>query len=266
MYIKELIEADYVGEVLSCSLTTMRDGALARPTGRTWQRDASLGANTLTIANGHVIDALRFVAGDFARVSCMVSTQQGSGTRRTPSSTWKLPRRTTCGSAGSCRAARRHRSTWARRPGPAAATEWRFTGGRAPWSPPAASPPSGRNAAGAGRATKPPPGGFGDSRPLRLCPRRLPPGRPLQRGADVLPVRRGGPHRPEPPAHLRHGGGPAPLHRHHPGGVGYGAGVGGGVNSGRLQNFRSTSQSVVEISESPSANHTIALTATAGET
>ena len=75
MYIKELIEGDYVGEVLSCSLTTMRDGALARPTGRTWQRDASLGANTLTIANGHVIDALRFVAGDFARVSCMVSTQ-----------------------------------------------------------------------------------------------------------------------------------------------------------------------------------------------
>ena len=75
MYIKELIEAGYVGEVLSCSLTTMRDGALARPTGRTWQRDASLGANTLTIANGHVIDALRYVAGDFARVACMVSTQ-----------------------------------------------------------------------------------------------------------------------------------------------------------------------------------------------
>ena len=75
LYMRELIEADYVGEVLSCSLITMRDGALARPTGRTWQRDASLGANTLTIANGHVIDALRFVAGDFARVSCMVSTQ-----------------------------------------------------------------------------------------------------------------------------------------------------------------------------------------------
>ena len=75
MYIKELIEQDYVGEVLSCSLITMRDGTLARPSSRTWQRDATLGANTLTIANGHVIDALRFVAGDFARVSCMVSTQ-----------------------------------------------------------------------------------------------------------------------------------------------------------------------------------------------
>jgi predicted dehydrogenase len=48
---------------------------LERPSSRTWQRDASLGANTLTIANGHVIDALRFVAGNFTRVACLVSTQ-----------------------------------------------------------------------------------------------------------------------------------------------------------------------------------------------
>ena len=77
LFIKELIETGYVGEVLSCHVTTMRDGALERPSSNTWQRDASLGANTLTIANGHVIDALRFVAGDFARVACMVSTQAG---------------------------------------------------------------------------------------------------------------------------------------------------------------------------------------------
>ncbi len=75
LYVKELIEAGYVGEVLSCQVTTMRDGALERPSSRAWQRDASLGANILTIANGHVIDALRFVAGNFARVACMVSTQ-----------------------------------------------------------------------------------------------------------------------------------------------------------------------------------------------
>ena len=75
LYVKELIETGYLGEVLSCSVTTMRDGALERPSSRTWQRDASLGAHTLTIANGHVIDALRFVAGNFTRVSCMVSTQ-----------------------------------------------------------------------------------------------------------------------------------------------------------------------------------------------
>ena len=60
---------------MSCSVNTFRDGPLQRPSDRTWQRDASLGANTLTIATGHVIDALRFVAGDFARVACMVSTQ-----------------------------------------------------------------------------------------------------------------------------------------------------------------------------------------------
>lgn len=75
LYIKELIEAGYVGEVLSCHVTTMRDGPLERPSSRTWQRDASLGANTLTIANGHVIDALRFVVGNFTRVACMVTTQ-----------------------------------------------------------------------------------------------------------------------------------------------------------------------------------------------
>jgi predicted dehydrogenase len=75
MYMQEQIEAGYVGEVLSCHVTTMRDGALERPSSRTWQRDARLGANTLTIANGHVIDALRFIAGNFARVACLVTTQ-----------------------------------------------------------------------------------------------------------------------------------------------------------------------------------------------
>ncbi|MBM3943085.1 MAG: Gfo/Idh/MocA family oxidoreductase [SAR202 cluster bacterium] len=75
LYVKELVETGYVGEVLSCHVATMRDGTLERPSSRTWQRDINMGANTLTIANGHVIDALRFVAGDFTRVACMVTTQ-----------------------------------------------------------------------------------------------------------------------------------------------------------------------------------------------
>jgi predicted dehydrogenase len=45
------------------------------PSARTWQADASLGANTLTIACGHVVDALRFVAGDFTRVRTLVKVQ-----------------------------------------------------------------------------------------------------------------------------------------------------------------------------------------------
>ena len=64
-----------MGDVLSCNLTTMRDGSLQRPSSRNWNLDAGLGANTLTIANGHVIDALRMVLGNFARVACMVTTQ-----------------------------------------------------------------------------------------------------------------------------------------------------------------------------------------------
>ena len=75
LYIKELIDGGYVGEVLSCHVTTMRDGALQRPSSRNWNLDISQGANTLTIANGHVIDALRMVLGDFKRVACMVTTQ-----------------------------------------------------------------------------------------------------------------------------------------------------------------------------------------------
>lgn len=75
MYMKELIESGYVGEVVSCKVGLMREGVLARPSNRTWQRDGSLGANTLTIANGHTIDALRFVAGNFASVASVVATQ-----------------------------------------------------------------------------------------------------------------------------------------------------------------------------------------------
>jgi predicted dehydrogenase len=75
MQMKELVESGYVGKVLSCHVSCIRDGSLTRLSARTWQRDINQGANTLTIANGHVIDALRFVAGNFTRVSAMVTTQ-----------------------------------------------------------------------------------------------------------------------------------------------------------------------------------------------
>jgi predicted dehydrogenase len=75
MYMKELLEAGYVGEVLAVHVSLLRDGVLSRPSHRTWQRDAEFGANTLTIANGHTVDAMRFVVGDFARLSAVVATQ-----------------------------------------------------------------------------------------------------------------------------------------------------------------------------------------------
>lgn len=75
MYMREQIAAGYVGETLAVHVSMIRDGVLTRPSHRTWQRDETLGANTLTIANGHTIDAMRFVVGDFARLSAVVATQ-----------------------------------------------------------------------------------------------------------------------------------------------------------------------------------------------
>ena len=75
MHMKELVESGYVGEMLAVHVSLMREGVLTRPSNRTWQRDAELGANTLTIANGHTVDAMRFVTGDFSRLSAVVATQ-----------------------------------------------------------------------------------------------------------------------------------------------------------------------------------------------
>src|SRR5438046_1761735 len=75
LYMKEQVEAGFLGEVMVVHVSLMREGVLSRPSHRTWQRDAELGANTLTIANGHTVDAMRFVTGDFRRLSAVVATQ-----------------------------------------------------------------------------------------------------------------------------------------------------------------------------------------------
>jgi predicted dehydrogenase len=73
--LKELIAEGYVGEVLSCHLTQIRPGVLSRTSGRTWQRDRTLGATTLTIPFGHAVDCLCMCVGEFMDVSAVVSTQ-----------------------------------------------------------------------------------------------------------------------------------------------------------------------------------------------
>src|SRR5271165_4140687 len=75
MHMKEQIEAGFVGEVLAVHVSLLREGVLSRPSHRIWQRDVELGAHTLTIAAGHTVDAMRFVTGDFARLSAVVATQ-----------------------------------------------------------------------------------------------------------------------------------------------------------------------------------------------
>jgi predicted dehydrogenase len=75
MYARELVEQGHIGEVLSANLTYVNQAVTQRGLGRIWQGDRRNGANTLTIAGGHAIDALCFVLGEFAEVSARLATK-----------------------------------------------------------------------------------------------------------------------------------------------------------------------------------------------
>ena len=75
LYARDLIQGGYIGEVLTANLSTVAHAQLQRGPGRIWQGVRANGANTLTIAGGHAIDALCAVLGEFAEVSARVSTR-----------------------------------------------------------------------------------------------------------------------------------------------------------------------------------------------
>lgn len=75
LYMRELIEQGYVGEVLSVNMMLMGSGVLTRTADRTWQRDVTLGANTLTITFGHAVDAMCMVVGELTEASAIVATR-----------------------------------------------------------------------------------------------------------------------------------------------------------------------------------------------
>ena len=75
LYARDLIQQGYIGEVLTASLSTVAQAQLQRGPGRIWQGARANGANTLTIAGGHAIDALCAVLGEFAELSARVSTR-----------------------------------------------------------------------------------------------------------------------------------------------------------------------------------------------
>jgi len=74
LFARELVQHGQIGDVLSASLTSVSRAITRRGAGRIWQGDRSNGANTLTIAAGHAIDALCFVLGEFAEVSARLAT------------------------------------------------------------------------------------------------------------------------------------------------------------------------------------------------
>jgi len=75
LYARDLIQDGHIGEVLTANLSAVGQAQLQRGPGRIWQGVRANGANTLTIAGGHAIDALCAVLGEFAEVSARVSTR-----------------------------------------------------------------------------------------------------------------------------------------------------------------------------------------------
>jgi predicted dehydrogenase len=75
MYVRDLIAQGYIGEVLTASLSVVSGAQLVRGPGRIWQGQRSNGANTLTIAGGHAVDAMCAILGEFEEVQARVATR-----------------------------------------------------------------------------------------------------------------------------------------------------------------------------------------------
>jgi predicted dehydrogenase len=75
MYARELVQQGYLGEVSSVSFRSVGQAVTQRGVGRIWQGKRTNGANTLTIAAGHAIDALCFVVGEIDAVSARLATR-----------------------------------------------------------------------------------------------------------------------------------------------------------------------------------------------
>ncbi|MCC6178582.1 MAG: Gfo/Idh/MocA family oxidoreductase [Chloroflexi bacterium] len=75
MYARELVLQGYIGEVVSANMCAVSQAVTRRGNGRIWQGDRRNGANTLTIAGGHAIDALCHVLGEFEDVSARMATR-----------------------------------------------------------------------------------------------------------------------------------------------------------------------------------------------
>ncbi|MFS8087298.1 MAG: Gfo/Idh/MocA family protein, partial [Acidobacteriota bacterium] len=74
-YARELIDQDYIGEVLFANLKIIAAAQLERGPGRIWQGIRSNGANPLTIPGGHSMDTAVYILGEFTEVSARIATR-----------------------------------------------------------------------------------------------------------------------------------------------------------------------------------------------
>ncbi|MBV8085660.1 MAG: Gfo/Idh/MocA family oxidoreductase [Chloroflexi bacterium] len=74
MYARELIQQGFIGRLLAVNYNSVSQAVTERGNGRIWQGDRRNGANTLTIAAGHAIDAVCYLAGEFTEVNARLDT------------------------------------------------------------------------------------------------------------------------------------------------------------------------------------------------
>ena len=74
-YFKELVDAGWLGEVLSVSVTMIGGGALGHRASEAWMADHANGANTLTILAGHTLDYVQYCLGKLTEISASVGVQ-----------------------------------------------------------------------------------------------------------------------------------------------------------------------------------------------
>jgi predicted dehydrogenase len=78
-YVKDLISSGYVGQVLSVnisySLPPFPTASGTIDQGHVYILDKTNGANQLTIGNGHLLDGITYILGQFSEVSAILGTQ-----------------------------------------------------------------------------------------------------------------------------------------------------------------------------------------------
>ena len=75
MYMKHLIDDGYIGDPMTVQMTLLQAGSTERNQARLWSTTKEAGANPMTIAGGHNIDALCFCLGEFTEIAGRVATQ-----------------------------------------------------------------------------------------------------------------------------------------------------------------------------------------------
>ena len=75
MYARDLVANGEIGEIVTVHLSVIVNSIPERGDGRIWQGIRKNGANPMTIPGGHSIDALCYIAGEFAEISARVTTR-----------------------------------------------------------------------------------------------------------------------------------------------------------------------------------------------